>query len=172
MTGRVRRAGAGRRPDGASVVWTIAEGRKGRRWRETITVDGVVVWALLYETDPEGRFAHLELAAAGGLATLHPEPDGTLHGNTVDGAGVHHVRGVPFASGDALVVAGSVVAGAALAWIAGKAGEGSTAVVLDPVTLGLHSRMLLPDDLTPIEDDGSPALDGATTWPLEEHPEP
>ena len=34
-----------------------------------------------------GRFSHLELAAAAGLWTLHPEGDGTLHGNHVDPRG-------------------------------------------------------------------------------------
>ena len=62
------------------------------------------------------RFTHLELAAVAGLATLHPEGDGTLHGNVVGASGVRHVVGLPFAPDGAITVTGSVVAGAALAW--------------------------------------------------------
>ena len=171
MTAPVRRAGTGRRPDGSSVTWTVAEGRKGRRWRETVTFGGAVAWTLLYETDAEGRFAHLELATAGGLATLHPEPDGTLHGNTVDAAGVHHIRGVPFAPGTSLVVSGSTVVGAAVAASVTRARAGMAAVVLDPMTLRLDARSVHPDDLTTTAADGTPALDDAVSWPLEEPPE-
>ena len=171
MTAPLRRAGVGRRPDGSSVTWTVAEGRKGRRWRETVIVDGAVAWTLLFETDPDGRFAHLELATADGLATLHPEPDGTLHGNTVDATGVHHVRGVPFAPGTSLVVAGSAIAGAAIAGSATGARVGDSVVVLDPATLQLRARALVPDDLTAVAADGTPALREASSWPLEEPPE-
>ena len=171
MTAPVRRAGTGRRPDGSFVTWTVAEGRKGRRWRETVTVGGAVAWTLLYETDAEGLFAHLELATAGGLATLHPEADGTLHGNTVDAVGVHHIRGVPFTRGTSLVVAGSTVGGAAVAGSATRVGPDTGAVVLDPMTLQLDVRSVRPDDVTPTAEDGTPALDEAVSWPLEEPPQ-
>ena len=62
----------------------MSEGRKGRRWREVVARGPDVVHALLLETDPDGRFSHLELARADGLWTFHPEGDGTLHGNHVD----------------------------------------------------------------------------------------
>ena len=83
MTGPTRAAGWGRGPDGTVVTWTVAEGRKGRRWREVVARGTDVVHALLLETDPNGRFSHLELARADGLWTFHPEPDGTIHGNHV-----------------------------------------------------------------------------------------
>ena len=166
MTEPVRLAGSVRRADGTVVTWTLAEGRKGRRSREVLASDdGSVRWSLLYETDPDGRFAHLEVASAGGLATLHPEGDGTLHGNVVapDG-GVRHVVGEPFEAGTALLVAGSLLVGAA---IARTSSAGDPAVVLDPVTLAMTSRALHADDLTPIGADGAPVLDGGRTWPLE-----
>ena len=53
----------------------LARGRGARR-RTSST-------PLLLETDPDGRFSHLELARADGLWTFHPEADGTLHGNHV-----------------------------------------------------------------------------------------
>jgi hypothetical protein len=76
------------------------------------------VHALVLETDPEGRFAHLELARADGLWTFHPEGDRTLHGNHVGGArpDVRHVAGWAFGPDDALVVDGSPLALAAIAW--------------------------------------------------------
>ena len=84
MTAPTRAAGWGRGPeDGTLVTWTVAEGRKGRRWREVVARGADVVHALLLETDPNGRFSHLELARADGLWTFHPEVDGTLHGNHV-----------------------------------------------------------------------------------------
>ena len=162
----VRLAGSVRLADGTVVTWTVAEGRKGRRWREVQSDErGAVHWSLLYETDPDGRFAHLELASASGLATLHPERDGTLHGNVVEpDGGVRHVAGEPFDPGTALVVGGSRLAGAAVA--RGHA-VGDPTVVLDPATLTLTRRSLEPGDLTAVDADGAPMLDYGSTWPLE-----
>jgi hypothetical protein len=109
MTGYVRVAGWGRGPDGSTVTWTVADGRKGRRWRE-VRADGAgVLHGLLLETDRDGRFSHLELARADGLWTFHPEPDGTLHGNHVghDGSGVRHISGRPFGPDAILLIEGS-----------------------------------------------------------------
>ena len=92
----LRRAGRGRVADGTDVTWSVAEGRRGRRWREVRTREEGIVARLLLETDPDGRFAHLELSTAAGLLTLHPEGDGTLHGNAVTADGVEHVVGVPW----------------------------------------------------------------------------
>jgi hypothetical protein len=120
MTVPTRVAGWGELADGSIVTWTVAEGRQGRRWREVVARDGATVHALLFETDPDGRFSHLELARADGLWTFHPEVDGTLHGNHVAPGGtgdpVRHVKGWPFAAGDALLVEGSPIADAALLW--------------------------------------------------------
>ena len=73
MTEPTRAAGWGTGPeDGTVVTWTVAEGRKGRRWREVVARGPDVLHALLLETDPNGRFSHLELARADGL----PRRDG------------------------------------------------------------------------------------------------
>ncbi len=42
MTAPTRRAGGGRAIDGALVTWTVAEGRKGRRWREREWLPAIV----------------------------------------------------------------------------------------------------------------------------------
>ena len=141
MTEPIRTAGRGIAADGAEVTWTVAEGRRGRRWREVVSQDGAVVHALLLETDPDGRFSHLELARVDGLWTFHPETDGTLHGNHVgDGDGrealVRHVAGWPFGPGDRLLVMGSPISLAAIAWrLAGSldagAGTSVAAVVIE-----------------------------------------
>jgi hypothetical protein len=118
--GPVRAAGRGALPDGSVVIWVVSEGRRGRRWRETITTgEGPdrgprdIRSSLLLETDPSGRFLHLELSTAAGLLTLHPEGDGSLHGNAVSADGVRHVVGLPFPAGAVVVVAGSPIAAAA-----------------------------------------------------------
>jgi len=118
MTAPMRVAGWGSLADGSVVTWTIADGRKGRRWREVVTRGSAVIHALLLETDQDGRFSHLELARADGLWTCHPEPDGTLHGHHVGqgDADVRHVVGWAFAPDDALIVEGSPICLAAVAW--------------------------------------------------------
>jgi hypothetical protein len=92
MSDLLRRAGTFRLPDGALVTWTVADGSRGRRWRATSTVDGVVSHAVLIEVDPAGRVARLELTTPAGLLTLHPDTAGTtLHGNIVTLGGVQPV---------------------------------------------------------------------------------
>ena len=54
MADPVRRAGSGQFVDGTDVIWSVADGRKGRRWREVRSKAGVVVSSLLLETFPEG----------------------------------------------------------------------------------------------------------------------
>jgi hypothetical protein len=182
MTGPTRVAGWGSGPDGTVVTWTVAEGRKGRRWREVVARGADVVHALLLETDPNGRFSHLELALAGGLWTFHPEPDGTLHGNHVAApAGVRHIAGRPFAPDDALIVEGSPVSLAAIAW-----GHAAGALVrpVGGVVIGADGTLVEQTEVrierltatrwqvgegTPVEIDeaGLPVLDDGETWPLE-----
>jgi hypothetical protein len=100
------------------VTWTVAEGGRGRRWREVIATGDAVQHSLLLETSPDGRFSHLELARAGGLWTFHPEGDGSLHGNAVerDVHEVRHVVGWAFKPGDLMLVEGSPLSAAAIAW--------------------------------------------------------
>lgn len=118
MSAPTRSAGWGTGAFGSVVTWTVAEGRKGRRWREVVSRGPAVTHALMLETDPEGRFSHMELARADGLWTFHPEANGTLHGNHVGGKkpDVRPVEGWAFAPDDALVIEGSPLALAAIAW--------------------------------------------------------
>jgi len=106
---RLRRAGRGTSADGSIITWSVAEGRRGSRWREVRADDGAVISSLLLELDPRRRFSHLELATAVGLLTLHPEGDGSLHGNAVEATGVRHVVAVPWQPDDLLLVAGSPI---------------------------------------------------------------
>lgn len=169
--GFVRLAGRGLRSDGAVVTWVVAEGRRGRRWRETVALDGVLVHSLLFETDPDGRFSHLELASGAGLATLHPEGDGTLHGNAVRAkGGVQHLVGVPFAAGAVVLVLGSLIAEAAARWGSGDHVGGVRAVgavIIDPLTLEVGGGFVRPSEMVPIDGRGIPILIDAVTWPLE-----
>jgi hypothetical protein len=163
----VRRAGRGRAGD-RDVTWTVAEGTKGRRWREVVVRAGAIVHSLLLETFPDGRFAHLELSTPAGLLTLHPEPDGTLHGNAVTSDGVRHIRGLAWAEESVVLVEGSVIAGAAAAGASvGAIGEAVHAIVVrnDLSTAERHvdPRSLLPSSL---DAEGLPQLDGGS-WPLE-----
>ena len=88
----VRVGGRAVLPGGEVVVWSVADGRRGRRWREVVSVDRGVLRAVLFETDPAGRVTRLEMATASGLLTVHPDRDGAvLHGNAVTSAGVSHL---------------------------------------------------------------------------------
>jgi hypothetical protein len=110
VTGWLRRAGHLRLEDGREVIWSVAEGRRGRRWREAVrTRQPGIRHSLLLEMDREGRFSHLELSTAGGLLTLHPEGDGTLHGNAVTTGGVRHIRGEPWDRDGIILIDGSIV---------------------------------------------------------------
>jgi hypothetical protein len=88
----IRRAGRARILDGAWIVWSEAVGSRGTRWRESIESDGGVARVTLLETTKADRLSRLEIAAAAGLLTLHPEPDeSALHGNLVSADGVRHL---------------------------------------------------------------------------------
>lgn len=92
MTAFLRRAGRGRLADGSILIWSVAEGRHGRRWRAHSTKDGSITHALLLEVGLDGRPARLELTTPGGMLTLHPESTGaTLHGNVVTAEGMRHL---------------------------------------------------------------------------------
>jgi hypothetical protein len=181
----VRRAGSATLADRSQVVWSVAQGRRGRRWREVRTTPTGVVSSLLLETDPAGRFSHTELSTAHGLLTLHPEGDGTLHGNAVLNDGVRHLA-LPWPDGAILVVPGSPVALAAAAGALGAIGAGEAAdaaavVVGADLTASPRSvrvqrlaeaswRFLvagLPDAVVELDADGLPAFARGMDWPLE-----
>lgn len=186
MSAPLRVAGWGTLDDGATMTWTIAEGRRGRRWREVVARGEAVRHALLLETDAAGRFSHLELARSDGLWTFHPEPDGTLHGNHVDprGAVVRHVEGMPFGADDLLVIEGSLLTAAANAWrLAGTTEPAFESTVLAVAVRADGAIEAIPqlrverlgptrwriDGGTPfeIDADGAPVLAGGQICPLE-----
>jgi hypothetical protein len=160
----LRRAGVGRAPDGTTVSWSVAEGRRGRRWREAVEADGGLRSSLLLELDPDGRFSHLELATSAGLLTLHPEGDGTLHGNAVTRDGVRHVRGVPWERDRAIRLDGSVVCVAAARW---PDGGWASSFLRIGQSLTLET-VAAPVDASLVDDEGLPRLAGGRSWPLEE----
>jgi hypothetical protein len=159
----LRRAGHGTAADGSTVTWSMAEGRRGSRWREVRIVDGGIVSSLLLELDPAGRFAHLELSTAAGLITLHPEGDGTLHGNAISSDGIRHIVAVPWQPDDLLLVEGSTIARTAAA----RHGS-ATSGVLVGLDLGVDRRAIgLDERIVELDADGLPALADAETWPMD-----
>lgn len=114
MTGdrRLRLGGRVALPSGEVVVWSVADGRRGRRWRESVTRDGVQIRSVLFETDRSGRVERLEMASDAGLLTLHPDADdSTLHGNVVTSDGIRHLT-FAWGTADSLFVVGSPAAAA------------------------------------------------------------
>jgi len=93
MSEALRVAGRTMLGDGGRLTWSVAEGARGRRWRETVDRDGGLVRALLLEVATSGRPTRLEMTTAAGMLTLHPEPGGReLHGNVVTSSGMRHLR--------------------------------------------------------------------------------
>src|SRR3954452_801260 len=161
MADWLRRAGHGPGDDRALVTRSVAEGRRGRRWREVIRTGGGVRSSILLELDPQGRFSHLELSTAAGLLTLHPEGDGTLHGNTVTGRGVEHIEGLPWQHDRVILVEGSAVCRAA------PANDGRRRSVL-PIGLDLRfDQGPVPEFLPEADEQRLPVLGDAENWPLE-----
>jgi hypothetical protein len=184
MTPWLRRAGHGLDPVGAQVVWSVSEGGRGRRWREArIAPDGSMLSSLLLETDPAGRFLHTELTMRGTLLTLHPEGDGTMHGNVISTDGVEHVIGIPWQPDGLLLIDGSAIAHAAAAHLLRPAVPASSSVICHAVVIdGQRLPSAEQVRVERIEDDtwrfgpgepfhvsahGLPALAEAEDWPLE-----
>lgn len=85
----VRRAGRAGRDDGSVLLWSIAEGGRGARWRASTRLGDTLLWDLLLETGVDGRPGRLEITAPRGQFTLHPEADDrSAHGNVVMTDGV------------------------------------------------------------------------------------
>ena len=183
MTTALRYGGRGQGADGAAVLWSVAEGSRGRRWREVRNAGQAVASSLLLETDPAGHFAHLELSTPSGLLTLHPEADGTLHGHAIVSDGVEHVAGLAWdADGVALLEGSTVCRLAAVAVMADAVAvgvsKGHLAVVIPP-TLWLEVKPIRIERLAPttwqfgteepfvVDSRGLPVLRGGEIWPLE-----
>jgi hypothetical protein len=179
----LRRAGHGRLADGSLVTWSIAAGRRGRRWREVVVRDAAVVSSLLFETAPDDHFSHLELSTATGLLTLHPEGDGTLHGNSIGVDGVRHVVGLPWERDAIVLLEGSVVSRAAATRLLSRSiepGESGTEaglaigldLVLDrrDVAIGRSREGAWGfdgEELLTVDPNGTPVLRDRAEWPLE-----
>ena len=124
MTGPpVRRAGRARLPDGRVLLWSVAEGGRGRRWRaSTRDAEGRLLDDLLLEVDRGGRIGRLELTTAAGQLTFHADPDEReAHGNVVTPAGMRHVA-LRWAPGRGVEIPWSPIADAVLAGGHGAAG--------------------------------------------------
>ena len=142
------------------MLWSVAEGRRGRRWR-SIRRDsaGLLVSDLLVELDPIGRWTRLELATTAGILTLHPERDDTaVHGNVVTEKGV-----VPlvfaWSPGHCLVVEGEPVAAVALSRPSGDAGSAPGLLVNADLSVTVGEAIVVPA--------GSPNRLPGPSWPLE-----
>jgi hypothetical protein len=159
----LRRAGRGSDDEGLTVTWSMAEGQRGSRWREVRAADGGIVSSLLLELDPGGRFSHLELSTAAGLLTLHPEGDGTLHGNAILADGVRHIVAVPWQPDDLLLVAGSTIARTAAA----RGGSGATGVVIALDLTIDHRPIGIGDRVVELDADGLPAFVDGATWRMD-----
>jgi hypothetical protein len=183
----LRVGGRGTTPGGRSVTWSVAEGTRGRRWREVVRAGEGIAHSLLLETDMEGRFSHLELSTPSGLLTLHPEADGTLHGHAVVSDGIEHVAGLRWEPDAIVALDGSVVCMLAAAHLlrprlpAGESRAQLSAripptlwVEVGPVRVGRAAGGEWQiGDGPPLRIDpvGLPELTGGEVWPLEVHAE-
>ncbi len=147
MSEPLRRAGRLRVPDGAHILWTVADGSRGRRWRSSTTRADALVGTLLLELAPDGRLGRLELATAAGLLTLHPDHGGErIQGNLAGPAGVRHLE-LAWGPGHVLLVSGSpIVAAAAIRQV--TAHRPATADGVGEGTLP-RPAILVGDDLAP-----------------------
>jgi hypothetical protein len=110
VSGFLRQAGAGSLADGSRLVWSVADGRRGRRWRAVAGLNGAISHALLLEVDVDGRPSRLELTTAAGMLTLHPdEARRSIHGNVVTPGGVRHLS-LPWSDEHGLEVVGRPIA--------------------------------------------------------------
>ncbi|HEY4633112.1 MAG TPA: hypothetical protein VIH00_04260 [Candidatus Limnocylindrales bacterium] len=154
----IRRGGVTTTAGGERSIWSVADGRRGRRVREAISRGDTLVRTVLLELDPAGRCTRLELATAHGLLTLHPDRDGDqLHGNVVGPAGVRHLN-FDWSADRELFVAGS---------------PASTAIV---AARGVRTVLRIDDELDPRMEPWDPAgrsdgqvaaLTAEDGWPLE-----
>ncbi len=114
MSDPLRRGGTFLDADERTVIWSVAEGRRGSRWRWTVGDGrGAIAVGHTLEIDPDGRFARLESASGMGLLTLHRESDGSVHGNRVTDGGVEHLT-IPAPAPDLALVGSGQLGVAAL----------------------------------------------------------
>jgi len=74
------------------VTWTVSDGERGRRWREAVAEPaGGMARSMTLETGHAGQWLRLEMAAPAGLLSLHPDREGSIHGNVASADGVRDV---------------------------------------------------------------------------------
>jgi hypothetical protein len=186
MSVHMRRAGRATLDGRIELLWSVADGRRGRRWRTRTIVDGTARSTLLLEVDPSGRPTRLELATAAGMLTVHPEEDGrSLHGNVVTPAGMRHLA-LAWGPDHELDVADDPIAMAIAAHrhrtVVGVGEERSVSAVVVAADLrvtGSQRRLVRLDATGWLVDDGVrayrldvdhrgiPVLAGSDEWPLE-----
>ena len=163
MTDWLRRAGRGRPDPESVVVWSVAEGNRGRRWRWAVTHESGLRVVGLAERLPSGAFGRLELATAGVLLTFHPDPGGgSAHGNVVAADGVRPIE-VDWDDRWAVGIREDAFGSAVCGW----SGVGFAVDLADGLAWrepGEHA------DVAALKCDerGVPILDEAVEWPLEE----
>lgn len=107
----LRVAGRSRAADGAVIAWSVAEGSRGRRWRATAALEGLISHVVLLEVDPRGRFGRVELTTPAGMLTLHPEPDEReIHGNVVAADGSVRPLAFDWSTGHEIEIVGRPIA--------------------------------------------------------------
>lgn len=184
MPDRLRVGGRGSTSSGDSIVWSVAEGSRGRRWREVRSSGHASIGhSLLLETGADGRFVHLELSTPSGLLTLHPEADGTLHGHAIVSDGVEHIAGLPWdADGIAMLDESTICRVAAAASLTNAIAVGESrahlAAVIPPTLwlavkpirierIGTTSWRFGGEEPVVVDARGLPVLRGGEIWSLE-----
>ena len=156
----LRRAGRVPLPDNGDVLWSVAEGRRGLRWRAVRRdPSGAIVSDLLLELDPAGHWSRLELATSDGILTLHPEPDrSAVHGNVVTPSGVRPLA-LAWSAAHRLMLPGDPVAAVAL-------GAGREEAVTGPGIVVNADLSVTATDAIERPTEGPGTLPGPS-WPLE-----
>jgi len=158
----LRRAGSGRLPDGSLVVWSVAEGSRGRRWRWTVSAGEGLRHAGLVEIDAAGQFARLDLATGDGLLTLHPDASAAMaHGNVVRSDRVDPIE-IAWQDGASIAIEGDPFGTA----IAGRRGRGWI-VEADLRIWSEDDESGVADDVLDVDERGVPRLLDVREWPLE-----
>ena len=169
MTEPLRRAGRGILADGSTLLWSVAEGASGRRWRSaTLDPAGTVVLVLLLDVDPVGRIGRLELTSATGMLTFHPEPDGrSAHGNVVNANGVRPIA-LAWSEDHELRVMGSPIP-AAVAARHRPTSRTTAQIVAVNADLDVEELADVPpaEGNVAVDERGIPLLAGASEWALE-----
>jgi hypothetical protein len=155
----LRRAGSGRLSDGSRLVWSVAEGSRGRRWRWTRTSNAGLASVGLLELDVDGAFSRLELGGPPGLLTLHVDQSGDeVHGNVASSTGMRHLR-FGWSRDDLLLVDGEPLIAAAMCH--------RFAREVDPGPRREHDVLLVEASYVVRNSQGSCTRESQTRWRVE-----